>query len=347
METKASQHTWVPCSWSCRKSSSNGFSSHIVRLTLAISRPMYVRVNCFLAANEQLRRSVNTPPQAQVPAQVASTVTLPATSSSVSPSPRSPHTESSTTSATRLVQPSTASAVRQVQLPTTSAVQPARPSVVSAIQPVQPSMTSAVQPAQLPTVSVVQPVQPSTALPLQSTQSGVTLVIQPIQSVATPAVQPVQSSTTLTAQPVQPSTAIVAQPVQPSPTSVARPLPDSVNDEPVLTNPAARNPGQGPAVMDLGPDTMAPLPTLDHGHPTQNDLSASIPIGPCPKFLTPKIVSHLSGAANMGGWSDLVKLYLEFEIASPSRSVSGLLVLYIVVSNYSIGHSSPTRRAAG
>jgi len=234
--------------------------------------------------------------------------------------------------------------------PAVSSVSPsphlAQPSATSAIQPVQQSITSAAQPAQLPTASVVQPVQPSTALPSQSTQPSITLVVQPIQSVATPAVQLVQSSATLTVQPVQPSTAIVVQPVQPSPTSAAHPLPDPVNDEPVLTNPATTNSGQDSAVMDLGADTVTSLPTLDHGHPTQDDLPASIPVGPRPKFLTPKILSYLSGATNVGGWSDLVKLYLEFEIASPSRSVSDLLIFYIVVSNYHIGHSSSTRRAA-
>lgn len=47
-----------------------------------------------------------------------------------------------------------------------------------------------------------------------------------------------------------------------------------------------------------------------------------------PKFITPDILCHLNGINHTPDWVSLVKLYLDFEVASPSRSVSVFLYFY-------------------
>ena len=294
-------------------------------------------------ANEELsRRSVGTPSQAQAPALPASTVVPPAIPSPVSPSPDLQHTEPPTTMAIQPVQSSTASAVRITQPSVTSTVQLAQP---SAALVVQLSANSAVRPIQPLTTPVIQPVQFAT-LAVQPAQPAIIPVVQPIQPSTAPATQPVQLFATMAVEPIQPFTATFVEPVQPYPTPVAHPHPDLVIDPAIddLNNETGLT---DPAVTAPSPDTTTPHPTPDHDHSVQNDLSTLIPAGPYPKFLMLEIRAHLSSAANTEEWQHLVQLYLEFEIASPSKNVCYFLILYITVSDYHVDCSPSTKGAAG
>jgi len=107
-----------------------------------------------------------------------------------------------------------------------------------------------------------------------------------------------------------------------------------------VTSPATADPGADPTIVvdnTLGPTVTEPevtiaamstpertLASLDHSYSGQ-DLShlAKSALGTAyPKFVTPEVITHLSSVTNIDGWAGLVQIYLKFEVASPSKSVS-------------------------
>ena len=52
-----------------------------------------------------------------------------------------------------------------------------------------------------------------------------------------------------------------------------------------------------------------------------------------PKFLTPEVLCHLRRASWVSDWPALVGLYLDYEAASPSRSVSVLFRLVRAIAD--------------
>lgn len=82
----------------------------------------------------------------------------------------------------------------------------------------------------------------------------------------------------------------------------------------VNTTPATTTPDPRPLSPASGAEAMDTLPSFD---PANSALVTA-----CPKFITPQVVKHLFSITDVGGWLDLVKLYLEFEVASPSKNVS-------------------------
>ena len=97
-----------------------------------------------------------------------------------------------------------------------------------------------------------------------------------------------------------------------------------------------------PAVADPGVSATIPQPTPSSiavtvdtplsirrdscGQDTPDPVKSPVEIV-YPKFITPEILEHLSSITNVDGWSNLVQAYLEFEAASPSKSVSFLYSL--------------------
>ena len=70
--------------------------------------------------------------------------------------------------------------------------------------------------------------------------------------------------------------------------------------------------------------SLHPAP-LEPQTPTQHPSSPAAPSTiQYPKFITDEVLNHLKGLADIPGWLDLVQNYLEFEVASPSDSVSDI-----------------------
>ena len=73
--------------------------------------------------------------------------------------------------------------------------------------------------------------------------------------------------------------------------------------------------------------TTPPLPNRDSPSQDQPNPNKPAPAKAYPKFITPEVLKHLSSITGVDGWSNLIQTYLEFEVASPSRSVSdGLFI---------------------
>ena len=108
------------------------------------------------------------------------------------------------------------------------------------------------------------------------------------------------------------------------------------NTSPTVVTPSAPSPAVAYSEVTV-PTTSTPSlmvtaatpSSFDHGSSGQDARlpKKSAPGTTYPKFITPEVITHLSSITNVDGWSDLVQVYLEFEAASPSKSVS---VIYCV-----------------
>jgi len=100
-------------------------------------------------------------------------------------------------------------------------------------------------------------------------------------------------------------------------------------DGSTIAGPATTDPNTDPTSVihsTLGPtwigsSVIIPTTTV----PGPGPPSLTIDPADYPKFLTPEVILHLSSVTNVDGWSDLVQIYLEFESASQSKSVSSFV----------------------
>jgi hypothetical protein len=347
--------SWAQCSRSYSRSTTNGFNSHTVSYTSLFPTAQTLTISC--TANDQLcRRSValssepSTIPSQPIQSSSPTLDVQPSSTSAVQPSPASAIRPSPAStiqpSPTSTVRPSPASTVQPspaltVRPSPTSAVQPSpnsavRPSPASAVRPspastIQPSPTSTVQPSPASTVrpSPASTVRPS---PASTVRPSPTSTVRPSP---TSAVQPSPTSA------VRPSPALA---VRPSPTLALR-LPSTPvfqSSQTPVTPTAVDQPSPAPVVEPppaFVAQTLIPeLDLLSAPGPT----AVSTPVSPVtsvstggyPKFITPEVLAHLSGITNVEGWSDLVQIYLKFETASPSKSVSYPSTIFFGTSNY-------------
>ena len=116
----------------------------------------------------------------------------------------------------------------------------------------------------------------------------------------------------------------------------------SEQDIPLITTPTPDTPTLPPTTIQAAGPTAVPVTplVLDHLPPS----SASVSRVDYPKFITPGVLAHLTGVTGIEGWSDLVQTYLEFENASPSKSVSliiicvGILTILIALKTTRLPH---------
>ena len=162
------------------------------------------------------------------------------------------------------------------------------PDIQRSIIAIEPCSTPAIEPRPTPTAKPC----PTPATEPHSTPA--------IESCSTPAVEPHPALV------VEPFLTLVAQP---SPTAVVGPPPAPVNTE--TQDPDATG-------LDTGSVPTSPT-TITTTAAALKEVSADR----YPKFITTAILTHLSGDTNVEGWLDTVQMYLKFENASPSKSVSG------------------------
>ena len=175
-----------------------------------------------------------------------------------------------------------------------------------------PCFTPAIEPCPTSTAKP-RPTPTAKPCPTPATKPHSTPAVEPcstpaVESRSTPAVEPCSTPA------VEPCPALVVEPfpapvAQPSPTAVVGPPPAPVDTE--TQDPDATG-------LDTGSVPTSPT-TITTAAAALTEVSADR----YPKFITTAILTHLSGDTNVEGWSDTVQMYLKFENASPSKSVSG------------------------
>ena len=103
---------------------------------------------------------------------------------------------------------------------------------------------------------------------------------------------------------------------------------------PQMSLPATQTSPTSDPPSGLQPNTLDNLnkgPALN----TQPPLGRNVP--KYPKFITPDILQHLRRTNCTSGWTTLVDRYLDYEITSPSKSVSTFLPLTHIIADRFFG----------